>query len=51
MQTFSSREAEERLCAVESLLGGTTARFYENTNICTTPAFRTWFGALTRAES
>ena len=28
MQTFSSREAEERLCAVESLLGGTTARLY-----------------------
>lgn len=28
MQTFSSREAEERLCAVESLLGGITARLY-----------------------
>ena len=28
MQAFSSREAEERLCAVESLLDGTTARLY-----------------------
>ena len=51
MQTFSSREAEERLCAVESLLAEPLRGSTENTNICTTPAFRTWFGALIRAES